>query len=73
MKINRNDIKEFYKTHLDIVDRTEYIKKAFDDAYTEIVVDDVRLGYKTYENVLHLWKDDYLNRTAEVYYKMGKW
>ena len=69
MKINRNDIKEFYKTHLDIVDRTEYIKKAFDDAYTEIVVDDVRLGYKTYENVLHLWKDDYLNRTAEVYYK----
>ena len=69
LKISRNDIKEFYKTHLDIVDRTEYIKKAFNDAYTEIVVDDVRLGYKTYENVLHLWKDDYLNRTAEVYYK----
>lgn len=69
LKISRNDIKEFYKTHLDIVDRTEYIKQAFNDAYTEIVVDDVRLGYKTYENVLHLWKDDYLNRTAEVYYK----
>lgn len=69
LKVSRNDIKEFYKTHSDIVDRTEYIKKAFNDAYTEIVVDDVRLGYKTYENVLHLWKDDYLNRTAEVYYK----
>ena len=69
LKVSRNDIKEFYKTHLDIKDRTEYIKQAFNDAYTEIVVDDVRLGYKTYENVLHLWKDDYLNRTAEVYYK----
>lgn len=69
LKVSRNDIKEFYKTHSDIADRTEYIKKAFNDAYTEIVVDDVRLGYKTYENVLHLWKDDYLNRTAEVYYK----
>ena len=69
LKVSRNDIKDFYKTHSDIADRTEYIKKAFNDAYTEIVVDDVRLGYKTYENVLHLWKDDYLNRTAEVYYK----
>lgn len=69
LKVSRSDIKEFYKTHLDIADRTEYIKQAFNDAYTEIVVDDVRLGYKTYENVLHLWKDDYLNRTAEVYYK----
>lgn len=69
LKITRDDIKNFYKTHLDITDRTEYIKQAFNDAYTEIVVDDIRLGYKTYENVLHLWKDSYLNRTAEVYYK----
>lgn len=69
LKVTRNDIKNFYKTHLDIADRTEYIKQAFNDAYTEIVVDDIRLGYKTYENVLHLWKDEYLNRTAEVYYK----
>ena len=62
-------LRNFTKAHLDIVDRIEYIKKVFDDAYTEIIVDDVRLGYKTYENVLHLWKDNYLNRTAEAYYK----
>lgn len=68
LKASKNDIKEFYKSHLDLNERTEYIKQVFNDAYTEIVVDDVRLGYKTYENVLHLWKDDYLNRTAEVYY-----
>lgn len=69
LKVSKNDIKEFYKLHPDLNERTEYIKQAFNDAYTEIVVDDTRLGYKTYENVLHLWKDDYLNRTAEVYYK----
>lgn len=68
LKVSKNDIKEFYKSHPDLNERTEYIKQAFNDAYTEIVVDDTRLGYKTYENVLHLWKDDYLNRTAEVYY-----
>lgn len=68
LKVSKNDIKEFYKSHPDLNERTAYIKQIFNDAYTEIVVDDVRLGYKTYENVLHLWKDDYLNRTAEVYY-----
>lgn len=68
LKVSKNDIKEFYKSHPDLNERKEYIKQAFNDAYTEIVVDDTRLGYKTYENVLHLWKDDYLNRTAEVYY-----
>lgn len=69
LSVTKNEIKEFYKTHLDINERVEYIKQVFNDAYTEIVIDDVRLGYKTYENVLHLWKDNYLNRTAEVYYK----
>ena len=69
LKVSKNDIKEFYKLHPDLNERTDYIKQVFNDAYTEIVVDDTRLGYKTYENVLHLWKDDYLNRTAEVYYK----
>lgn len=69
LNVTRNEIKEFYKTHQDIKERVEYIKKVFSNSYTEIVVDDVRLGYKTYENVLHLWKDDYLHRTAEVYRK----
>lgn len=44
-------------------------KKAFGDAYTEIVVNDTRLGYVKHENVSTSLKDGYLNRTAEVYYK----
>ncbi len=69
LKVTKKDIREFYQNNLIENDRVEFIKKAFGDAYTEIVVNDTRLGYKAYENVLHLWKDGYLNRTAEVYYK----
>ncbi len=68
LRVTRAEIKKFYKEHSDINERVEYIKQVFNDDYTEIVVDDERLGYKTYENVLHLWKDSYLSRTAEVYY-----
>lgn len=69
LKVTKSEIKEFYNTHLSIEERAKYIKQAFNDAYTEIVVNDTRLGYKAYENVLHLWKDNYLNRTTEVYYQ----
>lgn len=68
LRVTRDEIKKFYELHPDIKERTDYIKKVFDNAYTEIVVNNTRLGYKTYENVLHLWKDNYLNRTEEVYY-----
>lgn len=69
LKVSRTEIKDFYKLHSDINERTEYIKNIFNDAYTEIVIEDERIGYKTYENVLHLWKGKYLNRDEEVYYK----
>lgn len=69
LRVTRAEIKQFYKEHQSLQERVDYIKQVFNDAYTEIIVDDIRLGYKTYENVLHLWKDNYLNRTAEVYYK----
>ncbi len=68
LRATRQEIKDFYKLHEDINERTEFIKQVFNDDYTEIVVDDERVGYKTYENVLHLWKGSYLSRDAEVYY-----
>lgn len=68
LKESKEKIKQFYQLHKDKQERIEYVKNIFSDAYTEIVVDGERLGFKTYENVLHFWKDSYLNRTAEVYY-----
>jgi hypothetical protein len=72
LKATRKEIILFFENNLNSKDREEFIKSVFNDEYTEIVVDDERLGYKTYENVLHLWKGSYLNRTAEVYYDWKK-
>lgn len=49
--------------------RTEYIKGIFNNDYTEVILPDGRrMGYKTYENVLHLWEGSYLSRTKQAYY-----
>lgn len=69
LKESKEKIKQFYKLHNDKNERIEFVKNIFPDAYTEIVVDGDRLGFKTYDNVLHFWKGSYLNRTAEAYYK----
>ena len=50
-------------------DRTEYIKSIFNNDYTELTLEDGRtVGYKTFENVLHLWEGKYDSRTAQSYY-----
>ncbi len=49
--------------------RTEYIKSIFNNDYTELSLEDGRtVGYKTFQNVLHLWEGTYDNRTAQSYY-----
>ncbi len=63
------DIKNFYERNLDNSARTEYIKSIFNNDYTELSLEDGRtVGYKTFQNVLHLWEGTYDNRTAQSYY-----
>ncbi|HBT63793.1 MAG TPA: helicase, partial [Ruminococcaceae bacterium] len=51
------------------IDRTEYIKSIFNNDYTELTLEDGRIvGYKTFENVLHLWEGKYDSRTAQSFY-----
>ena len=46
----------------------EYIKKLLGEAYTEYEIDNnIRVGYKSYENGLYMWKGKYLNRTEECF------
>lgn len=50
-------------------ERTEYIKSIFNNEVTELTLGDGRsAGYKTFQNVLHLWEGTYLSRTAQGYY-----
>ena len=63
------EIKDYYERNPDNKDRTEYIKSIFNNDYTELTLEDGRTGgYKTFENVLHLWEGKYDSRTAQSFY-----
>ena len=63
------EIKDYYEHNPDNKDRTEYIKSIFNNDYTELTLEDGRtVGYKTFENVLHLWEGKYDSRTAQSFY-----
>lgn len=72
LKASKDVIRQFYETHLDERERTEYIKSIFNNDYTEVIMSDGRrCGYKTFENVLHLWEGSYLSRTKQSFYDWG--
>ena len=63
------EIKDYYERNPDNKGRTEYIKSIFNNDYTELTLEDGRtVGYKTFENVLHLWEGKYDSRTAQSFY-----
>ena len=64
------EIIDFFEYEKDINSRANYIKSIFNIDYTEIVIDDTRYGYKTFENGVLFWKDAFLSRTAE---ELVKW
>ena len=66
------EIKDFYERTQDNVERTEFIKSIFNHDYTELTLEDGRtVGYKTFQNVLHLWEGHYESRTKQSYYDWG--
>lgn len=65
-------IREFLESEPSGHARTEFIRECFNNDYTEVILDDGRrMGYKTYENVLHLWEGSYLSRTKQAYFDWG--
>lgn len=72
LKASKEEIKDFFELNTDSESRTEYIKSIFNNDYTEFTLKDGRtVGYKTFQNVLHLWEGSYNNRTAQSYYDWG--
>jgi hypothetical protein len=67
LKATKQEIVDFYAVHEDSNERTEYIKNIFNNDYTELIVNgDNRVGYKTYQNVLHLLEGSNAARTHRV-------
>ena len=72
LKAGKSDIRKFFALHRDTEERISYLREIFNNDYTELILaGDRRVGYKTYQNVLHLWEGSYLSRTAEGYYDWG--
>ena len=72
LKASKEEIKDFFELNTDSESRAEYIKSIFNNDYTELTLKDGRtVGYKTFQNVLHLWEGSFNNRTAQSYYDWG--
>ena len=72
LSASKEEIKDFYERNTDNATRTEYIKGIFNNDYTQLPLSNGRLvGYKTFQNVLHLWEGEYENRTAQSFYDWG--
>ncbi len=72
LSASKEEIKAFFERNTNNSDRTEYVKSIFNNDYTELTLEDGRtVGYKTFQNVLHLWEGSYNNRTAQSYYDWG--
>lgn len=72
LKADKEEIRAFFESHEDKKERTEYIKGIFNNEQTEITLEDGRrVGYKTYQNVLHMWEGNHLSRTSQSYFDWG--
>ena len=72
LKASKDEIRAFFEATADEDARISYIKRIFNNDYTEVILrDGRRVGYKTYQNVLQLWEGSYLSRTAQSFYDWG--
>ena len=72
LKASKDEIRAFFEATADENARISYIKRIFNNDYTEVILSDGRrVGYKTYQNVLQLWEGSYLSRTAQSIYDWG--
>ena len=65
LKYKKQQIELFFSVHPDEQERAEYLKSAYQDRFTEIIADGLRLGYKPQEDGLLMWEGAYRSRTKE--------
>lgn len=72
LKYKKQQIELYFSIHPEETDRAEYLKSAYQDRYTEILVDGVRVGYKPQADGLLMWEGAYLSRTSESVFSYPK-
>ena len=67
LKYKKAQIEMYFAAHPDTAERAEYLKNAYPDRFTELLVgaSRKRVGYHAQEDGLLLWEGSYLSRTSE--------
>ncbi len=67
LKYRKQQIEMYFSAHSDVTERADYLKTAYQDRFTEILVGDqrTRVGYRPQEDGLLMWEGAYLSRTSE--------
>lgn len=66
-KHKRQDIFNYFQTHQNLAERTEFLKNSYNDIWVEVLAgtDKVRVGYHAEPDGLLMWEGSYLSRTSE--------
>lgn len=68
LKNHRKEIAAFFESDKDSKERGNYIKSFFDNTYVEHILNNgERVGYRAYDDVLHIWHGSFLSRDKEDY------
>lgn len=71
LKSPKKEIQHFFREHYDQIERANYLKSVYPDRYTELIVDNTRIGYKATDDGLLMWEGAYLSRTKESVFSWG--
>ena len=56
LKSPKKEIQNFFREHYDQIERANYLKSVYPDRYTELIVDNTRIGYKATDDGLLMWE-----------------
>ena len=66
LKISNSEIKRYFENEQDRTKRADFIKSAFDNVYTGILINEKMYGYKAFDNGLLFWKDNFLSTDTKI-------
>ncbi len=66
-KHTRQDIFDYFQSHHDLAQRTEFLKSSYNDIWVEVLAgtNEIRVGYHAEPDGLLMWEGSYLSRTSE--------
>lgn len=66
LKVSNSEIKKYFEIEKDRNKRADFIKNAYDNTYTGVLVNEKMYGYKAFDNGLLFWKDNFLSTDTKI-------